>query len=168
MKRIIFLGAILMLVSDLGYAAPPDENTVRSCLQAQSVAHSVSIKILRTSEITQEDDYGDGFNANYIFKYRGGDAGYAEGRSDQALIYSGRLYRLSKALTLGDSHEIRPGEFNPNLAQWSIAKAGGQQYLCVSFTFDGLGKSGSFQSVHGGYMLNIKTKSLYFAVREVK
>lgn len=168
MKRITFFGVILMLVSGLGCAAPPDENMVKSCLQAQSATPSVAINILNTNEITQEDDYADGFNASYMFRYRGGDVGYAEGKSDRALIYFGNIYRLSSAVSLGDNHGIKPGEFNPTLAQWSIAKGGRQQYFCVSFNFDGLGQSGSFQNVHGGYLLNTKTKNLYFVVRDVK
>lgn len=168
MKRIIFFGGLLMIVSDLGCAAPPDENMVKSCLQAQSITSSVTIKLLNTNEITQEDDYADGFNASYMFKYRGGDAGYAEGKSDQALIYFGKIYRLSEALSIGDNHGIKPGEFNPTLAQWSIAKGGRQQYFCVSFNFDGLGRSGTFQNVHGGYLLNTKTTNLYFVVRDVE
>ncbi|CAD6560525.1 hypothetical protein LMG27952_07157 [Paraburkholderia hiiakae] len=60
MKRIIFFGGLLMLASNLGCAAPPDENMVKSCLQAQFVTSSITINILNTNEITQEDDYADG------------------------------------------------------------------------------------------------------------
>jgi hypothetical protein len=167
MKRILF-AATIMGAFGIARAMPPNENLVKSCLLAQSAAPSVTIQILNAEEITQEDDYADGFNATYMFKHRGADAGYAEGKAGQALIYSGKLYRLSRAVALGDNHGIKPGEFDPTLAQWSIAGRGEQQYFCVSFNFDGLGQSGSFQNVHGGYLLNTKNKNLYFFVRDIK
>lgn len=166
MKRILF--AITIMASfDIAYATPPDENLIKSCLLAQTTTPSISIQILNSEEVTQENDYEDGFNAIYMFKHQGADVGYAEGKANQALIYSGKLYRLSRAVTLGDNHGIKPSAFDPTLAQWSIAGRGGQQYFCVSFNFDGLGQSGSFQKVRGGYLLNTKSKNLYFFVRDI-
>jgi hypothetical protein len=167
MKKAGF-AAVFTLASSIGWATPPDENLVKSCLQAQSVTPSITIRKINADEVFQEDDYADGFNASYIFKYKNADVGYAEKRSDLALIYSGKLYRLSHSTPLGNNGEIKPAAFNPTLAQWSIAKEGRHQYLCVSFNFDGLGRSGSFQHVHGGYLLNSKTKNLYFVVRDIK
>ena len=167
MKRIA-LAAIIALLSNMGFAAPPSQNLVMSCLMAQPSTHSVTIRSLNTHEVEEEDGYADGFNASYMFKYRGFDFGYAESKEGQALIYMGKLYRLSKAIPLGENHGIKPGAFNPTLAQWSIAKEGAQQYFCVSFNFDGLGRSGSFQNVHGGYFINTLTKDMYFVVRDVR
>jgi hypothetical protein len=116
----------------------------------------------------QQDNYVDGFDAPFTFKDRGVEVGYAESKTDQALIYSRKLFRLSKAKRLGDNHGIKPGAFNPTLAQWSIAKIGAQQYFCVSFNFDGLGRSGTFQNVRGGYLINIKSGHLYFVVRDIR
>lgn len=166
--KLISFSATIMIAFGIAHATPPDENLVKSCLLAQSVAPSIIIKILDNEKITQENGYANGFNASYMFKYRGVDAGYAEGKTDQALIYSGKLYRLSRAAMLGDNHGIKPSAFNPTLAQWSVARSGGQQYFCVSFNFDGLGQSGSFQNVHGAYLLNAKSKKLYFVVRDVE
>ncbi|MFM0044340.1 hypothetical protein PQR05_33080 [Paraburkholderia sediminicola] len=159
--------ALIMVASSIGWAASPSEDLVKSCLLARSVASSITLRNINADEVLQEDDYADGFNASYIVKYRGSDIGYAEGKSDQALIYSGKLYRLSKSTPIGNNNEIKPAAFNPTLAQWSLAKEGKYQYLCVGFNFDGLGQSGSFQNVHGGYLLNLKNKDLYFAVRDV-
>lgn len=167
MKKSTFAVAI-MLASSIGRAAPPGENLIKSCLQAQSVASSVTIRNIDVEEASQEDRYADGFNASYVFEYEGADTGYAEKKSDQALIYFGKLYRLSKSIPIGNNDGVKSTAFNPTLAQWSLAKDGHQQYLCVSFDFDGLGQSGSFQSVRGGYLLNSKTKNLYFVVRDIK
>jgi hypothetical protein len=167
MKKSSF-AAVIMAASSIGWAAPPGDSLVKSCLQAQSVSSSVSIQSINVDEVFQEDGYADGFNASYILKYKGADIGYAERKPAQALIYYGKLYQLSKAMPVGNNGGIKPTAFNPALAQWSIAKDGRQRYLCVSFNFDGLGQSGSFQSVHGGYLLNSKTKDLYFVVRDVR
>jgi len=160
--------AVIMVASSIERAAPPSENLVKSCLQARPVASSVTIRNINVDEAFREDDYADGFNAGYIFKYGGADMGYAEGKSDQALIYSGKLYRLSKSIPIGNNGEVKSTAFNPMLAQWSLAKDGKHQYFCVGFNFDGLGQSGSFQNVHGGYLLNLKNKDLYFVVRDVR
>ncbi|WP_176057969.1 hypothetical protein [Paraburkholderia sp. BCC1876] len=160
--------AIIMVASSIGWAAPPSENLVKSCLQARAVAPSVTIRNINVDEIFQEDDYADGFNAGYIFKYEGVDIGYAERKSDKALIYSGKIYQLSKAIPIGNNDEVKPTAFNPTLAQWSVAKEGKHQYFCVGFNFDGLGQSGAFQNVHGGYLLNLKNRDLYFAVRDIR
>ncbi|WP_175965816.1 hypothetical protein [Burkholderia sp. BCC0322] len=167
MKKIGLLVAI-MAVSGIGWAAPPGDGLVKSCLMAQSVSPSIAIQGINTHEVSQEGDYADGFNASYVVKHEGADVGYAEGKSTQALIYAGKLYRLSAAIPVGNNGGIKPTAFNPALAEWSMATVGRQRYLCVSFNFDGLGRSGSYQNVRGGYLLNAKTKDLYFVVRDVR
>ena len=169
MKKISLSGAVaVMAVSGIGWAAPPGDGLVKSCLMAQPFSPSVAIKRIDTHEVSQEDGYADGFNASYVVKHDGSDVGYAEGKSTQALIYAGKVYRLSAAIPVGNNGGIKPTAFNPALAEWSMATVGHQRYLCVSFNFDGLGRSGSFQHVHGGYLLNTKTKDLYFVVRDVR
>ncbi|MGU3779933.1 hypothetical protein [Burkholderia metallica] len=167
MKK-IGLSVAIMAVSGIGWAAPPGDGLVKSCLMAQSVSPSIAIQGINTHEVSQEGDYADGFNASYVVKHEGADVGYAEGKSTQALIYAGRLYRLSAAIPVGNNGGIKPTAFNSVLAEWSMATVGRQRYLCVSFNFDGLGRSGASQNVHGGYLLNAKTKDLYFVVRDVR
>ncbi|MDN7486491.1 MULTISPECIES: hypothetical protein [Burkholderia] len=166
MKK-IGLSVAIMAASCIGWAAPPGDGLVKSCLMAQSVSSSIAIQEINTQEVSQEDDYADGFNVSYVVKHEGVDVGYAEGKSTQALIYAGKLYRLSTAIPVGNNSGIKPTAFNPALAEWSMATVGRQRYLCVSFNFDGLGRSGTFQHVHGGYLLNAKTGDLYFVVRDV-
>jgi hypothetical protein len=103
-----------------------------------------------------------------MFKYRHADMGYAERKDEKALIFFGKLYRLSKAVPLGDNHRVKPSEFEPSLADWSFVEEGRQNFFCVSFNFSGLGQSGDFQNIRGGYLLNLKTKNLYFAIRDIR
>ncbi|WCM21158.1 hypothetical protein NDK50_06805 [Paraburkholderia bryophila] len=160
--------AMIMVASSIGWATSPSENLIKSCLQARAVAPSVTIQNINVSEVFQEDDYAEGFNAGYLFKYKGVDIGYAERKSENALIYSGKIYQLSSSIPIGNNGEVKPTSFNPTLAQWSVIKEGKHHYFCVGFNFDGLGQSGSFQNVHGGYLLNLKNRDLYFAVRDIR
>jgi hypothetical protein len=167
MKKFI-LSTLIVVFSDIAYAFPPGEPLVKSCLLGKSVDSSIAIRSLAADQIVQENNYGNGFDAPFTFRDRGVEVGYAESKTDQALIYSRKLYRLSRSRPLRNNRTIKPGPFNPTLAQWSIAKEGAQQYFCVSFNFDGLGRSGTFQNVHGGYLLNTKTRHLYFVVRDTR
>lgn len=166
MKKIC-LTVVVMAAYSIGWAASPGEGLVKSCLLAQSVSQSVAIEGINTHEVSQEDDYAAGFNASFLVKHERADVGYAEGKSTQALIYAGKLYRLPAAMPVGNNGGIKPTAFNPALAEWSIARAGRQRYLCVSFNFDELGRSGSFQKVRGGYLLDSVSRVLYFFVRNV-
>jgi hypothetical protein len=157
---------MLLALSGSALAGPPSEDMVRSCLMDRGTATGVSVLDLDTSSISEQDDYANGFNATYFFQYQNEDIGYAEKGNIKALIFKGKLYKLSSASPLGDNHgSSNPGEFSPTLADWSFVKQSDGRYLCVSFNFDGLGQSGSFQKVHGGYLLDIQTKTLYYAVR---
>lgn len=167
MKKIVPATAA-MLMSAMGYAASPSEHVLMSCLEAEAVAPSVTIKNLNTEEVTRQEKYAEGFDALYMFEYRGSDVGYAQGEGGDAVIYLGRLGRLSKAISVGDNRGIKLGSFNPFLAEWRIVKGQNREYLCVSFSFDGLGRSGDYQNVRGGYLLDTATKYLYFAVRDIR
>ncbi|ASL42669.1 hypothetical protein bAD24_I04210 [Burkholderia sp. AD24] len=118
----IGFAAVIIFASSIGWAAPPSENLVKGCLQARSVAPSVTIRKITVEEAFQEGGYANGFNAIYIFKYKYVDMGYAQGKRDQALIYSGKIYRLSKSTPIGNNVEVKSTAFNPMLAQWSLAK----------------------------------------------
>jgi hypothetical protein len=164
-RKLIFL--LFVGNAYVAYAAPPSELLIRSCLQNDSASPAVAFHRLDPHEIIEQDDYMSGFNAPYIFEYKGRDAGYAESKSDQALIFNGKLYRLSSAIPVGDNRGSTPGSFTPYLAEWGVAREKSQEYFCVSFNFDGLGQSGNFQKVHGGYLLDLQTKHLYYAVRYI-
>lgn len=62
--------------------------------------------------------------------------------------------------------------FAPSLADWSMVMDGKERYLCVSFNFEGLGRSGNFQNVRGGYLLSISpakgSQRLFFGTENTK
>jgi hypothetical protein len=167
MKKIV-VTFLFMIACPIGYGAQPNEDLVKSCVLARSFVPSVSIRSLDAHEVTKEADYAEGFDATYLFTYRGADIGYAERKADKALVYLNRLYRLSAAIPVGDNRGTNPGAFDPALAEWSIVKEGKQAFFCVSFNFDGLGQSGSFQQVRGAYLLDVTTRQTYFSMRDLR
>jgi hypothetical protein len=149
-------------------AMPPSENTVMSCLASQATDSSIVVKSITPQDVIEQDDYSDGFDAPYTFEYEGGDVGYARNKTDQALVFEGKLYKLSSAQPDGNNHGIKPVDFAPTLAEWNIVKEAQAQFLCITFNLEGLGQSGSFQDVHGGYLLNTKNHELFFVVRDIR
>jgi hypothetical protein len=158
----------LMPIWGVAYGASPTQNLVKSCLLAQSSAPSVTIQDLNAHEVSQEDNYAAGFNATYLFRYRGSNIGYAENKTGDALIFLNKIHTLSSSSILGDNRGVRPDSFDPTLAQWSVVKEMGREFFCVSFNFDGLGQSGGFQNIRGGYFINTKSELMYFVVRNVR
>lgn len=152
-------------------AAEPSSTAMRSCLLGRSISPHVAVRELPNHEILSQDAYRAGYDAPYYFKVNGKDIGYAERGDNYGIIFSGNIYPLKSARRLL-STDAQPMSFNPNLADWNTVTEANRQYLCVSFNFDGLGRSGSFQNVRGGYLLSIKAanhaNTLYFVVMNTR
>ena len=104
---------MLLTLSGSAVAGPPSEDVVRSCLLDRGTATDISVVYLGTSSISEEDDYANGFNATYFFQYQNEDIGYAEKGNIKALIFKGKLYKLSLASPLGDNNGTsNPGKFS--------------------------------------------------------
>jgi len=111
---------------------------------------------------------GGGYKAT-LFRAHGRDVGYAEKDGRDGLIWGRSIVLLKLASPLDQPPET-PSTFTLLLADWSTIQQGSQRFLCVNFNFDGLGRSGSFQKVHGLYLMRIpphgKSKpALFYGVR---
>lgn len=160
------LTALAFVVSG-AFAAEPSDAVVRTCLGAEAVSSKVSYRTLPNQEVLSQEGYKPGYNASYYVDIGGKDIGYAEGQNRQAIIYSGTLYPLESAIAIkGHDSQHAAVQFNPYLAEWGRIREHKNRYLCVSFNFDGLGRSGSYQNVRGGYLLDVGTRNrrLYFGV----
>lgn len=150
-------------------AAKPSASVVKACLQGESQGHATWTSIA-TNEVASDDDFQRGYKAT-IFTVNGRDVGYAEKPGRDALIWGRTVVPLRRAAALNQPPET-PSTFTPTLADWSTVKQGSQRFLCVNFNFDGLGRSGSFQKVHGLYLMSIprgKAKpTLYYGVRRIE
>lgn len=167
MKWIALLSAMAM---QCACAAPPSREAVFSCLSAQPVSHHVKVTSIQTNEVMEEDNYKQGYNATYLLKHLGRDIGYAERDGTTAIIYDGRIYPTRSSRPLLKS-EMQPDGFQPSLAEWSFVEEGRLRYFCVSYNFEGLGQSGSYQNVRGGYLLPVGQKgdnTLYYAVADIR
>lgn len=169
MKKVLLaLGASLLLAN--AWAVKPSEDAINACLKLDGSGRATYSKI-DTTEFQSEDKFKGGYQAT-LFSDKGQRIGYAEkSGKDDALIWGRWLVPLASALPFNDKADV-PSEFTPMLAMWGYVRDGKQRLLCVNFNFDGIGRSGSFQKVHGLYLMPIrssnKTKpALYFGVREL-
>jgi hypothetical protein len=147
---------IIIVLSIPAYAKNASEAIIQSCLKNKPKSSSIILKNLNTSQVAEEDDYKNGYNAPYLFEYKKREIGYAEkNNNEKAIIHDGNIYNLKSALAIGNNKDVTPSEFTPSLAAWSILLSNQGKYLCVSFNFDGIGQSGSYQNVRGGYLLDL-------------
>lgn len=153
------------ILTQFAQAKEPTDAAIRSCLSGQSISPGVELKQLANNEVSEMDDYKSGYNVTYYFEAAGKEIGYAKKKNINAIIYDGDIFPISKAIILLSTH-IKPYDFNPYLADWSEVNDSSGHYLCVSFNFDGLGRSGSFQGERGGYLLSIplvkRDRKLFF------
>ncbi len=157
----------LTFVANGAFATEPSDAVVKSCLGGEAVSSKLAYRPLRTQEVLSQDEYKPGYNATYYVEIDGKDIGYAEGESNHAIIYYGRLYPLNSAIAINENYNQQETiQFNPYLAEWSFIQEKRNLYLCTSFNFDGIGRSGNYQKVRGGYFLEVsrKKRKLYFGM----
>lgn len=154
MKRLLVLVLIGLITAGCATAQVPPRDVIESCLQAHATTKAVIVKPMPNSEVYSQDDYADGFTATYYFTFQGQDFGYAERGDEHALIVAGGLHALSKAKRMPGTMSSPPN-FSPHLADWAFLSMGGRSFVCASFNFDGLGRSGNFQRVRGTYVISV-------------
>lgn len=169
-RRIFRLAiAILLAPPFTSLAMPPSRSVRESCVLDHSNSSSVHLDRFPTDIFYEQENYADGYDATYLFLDGDKEIGYAENAQTNALIYSGRIYQLAYATPTPSSLKIA-AEFSPALAAWSKITAAQQSYICVSFNFDGLGHSGTFQNFRGAFLLdiNVSKPQLYYAEGDVR
>lgn len=164
----VLLLASVVVAHGTAPSAVPSAELVRSCLAAKASSTAVTVEELPTNEVLTDESYRPGVAATYLLALKDGDVGLARDSAGDALISSGRLYPLRTARLIQDAR--RADSFEPQLASWLRLREHGRAYLCVSFNFAGLGQSGSFQRIRGGYLLPLAPKKgkpqLFYAVSD--
>ncbi|ADJ64205.1 hypothetical protein RC55_16095 [Herbaspirillum seropedicae] len=140
--------------------AAPSEEVIKSCLSATAV-DGVSLTAIETREIYLEENYRSGYQAEYLL-FRGMEIGVARSQRGDALVYRGLLHPLRRATALPQTRTKARQPIQVALAEWSLIRENGKQYLCVSDQFDGIGRSGSFQKARYGYLLETRKKGRLF------
>ena len=168
-KRLI-AALLVTAMTTSAHAAKPSAEVVEACLQGGSRGHAMWTAIA-TDEVGSDDDFRGGHKAT-LFTANGQDVGYAEKDGRDGLIWGRAIVPLKRAVPL-DQPPAKPSTFTPLLADWSTVQQGAQRFLCVNFNFDGLGRSGSFQKVHGLYLMSIPPRgaskpALFYGVRRTE
>ena len=148
----------LLLVSGVialsAHAKTPSNVAISSCLAAQALSPSVKWRPIATDKIYSEDDYKDGFDATYYVIAGGKQIGYAERGEEKAIFYGDHIFPIARARML-PGFNLRPTELNPFAADWATVEDESGTYLCVSFPFGGLGRSGGFQKYRSAYLVDV-------------
>ena len=163
----VIASLLLTVMTASTHAAKPSAEVVDACLHGESRGHATWTAIM-TDEVGRDDDFRGGHKAT-LFTVRGRNVGYAEKDGRDGLIWGRSIVPLKRASPLDQPPET-PSTFTPLLADWSTIQQGSQRFLCVNFNFDGLGRSGSFQKVHGLYLMRIPPRgtsrpALFYGVR---
>lgn len=166
----VIAALLVTVMTASAHAAKPSAEVVDACLQGESRGHAIWTAIA-TDEVGSDDDFRGGHKAT-LFRAHGRDVGYAEKDGRDGLIWGRTIVPIKRAGPLNQPPET-PSTFTPLLADWSTIQQGPQRFLCVNFNFDGLGRSGSFQKVHGLYLMSLpqrgKSKpALFYGVRRTE
>ena len=75
------------------------------------------------------------------------------------LVFNGKETPLARVTRL-DKRKA-PAVFNPYEAIWGEAREGNKSYICATFNFDGMGKSGRFQNARGLYLIERSARAKF-------
>lgn len=163
--RALCIGTLLLIWSASSWAKPTPQ-IIQSCLRTESVNGARYIEI-NPGSFNEEDDEASKTISTTI-TVRGKEFGIWKATDSNrfGLFDAGRKIPIKRVVPLG---RHVPSPFNPYTAQWGEARDARNAYLCVTFNFEGLGESGSFQNVRGLYLLemNRARSRIYYAVGDV-
>lgn len=156
MKRSI-LGFALVVGSG-AILAQPSLDATKTCVKTESTSPRVNYIGIPANEINETEDKDSGRTETTI-RFDREEMGTWEKSSSNAfgLVYNGKQIPLSGITRLSKE---KPSRFDLSLARWGLISEGTKSFICISFNFEGLGQSGSFQNVRGVYLLDRKTRPL--------
>ncbi len=161
-------GVIFCSLSVAGYAAP-SPRIVNACLSTQSTSKAVTYtEIAHGGFNVEEDEEAKKISITVV---HGKDtAGIWKVAVPKAfgLVYNGKQINLKQVVRLDKRNA--PAEFDIYKAIWGEAREGGKAYLCITFNFDGLGQSGSFQNVRGAYLIEKQARAFkpFYAAGDIR
>ena len=159
----LFLGILSMLA-----AAKPSPAVVDACLRTGNESPTVRYTAIPTNAFQLTEDAEAG-KTHTNLRYGSDTFGTWAGKKSTAfgLVFNGKETPLAGVIRL-DKRQA-PAIFNPYEALWGEAREGGKSYLCATFTFDGLGKNGSFQNVRGLYLIErcARANATYYAMGNI-
>ena len=155
MQKIMFGGLFLAMLSTQA-GARPSPAVVNACLRTASASPTVRYVPIPAGafQVTEDEEAG---KTDITLRHGPDTVGTWEVKNPRAsgLVFNGRGTPLARVARL-DKRKA-PAEFNPYEAMWGEAREGSKSYICATFNFGGVGKSGSFQNVRGLYLIERST-----------
>jgi hypothetical protein len=165
MKSAMLLSAIS--IASASAFAQPGKSVLEACLRAESAARHANYAPIPGHHVFETVDTS-AQRVDTAIRHGKEEIGIwttsSPGRF--GLLYNGRDIPAARIARLtGDA----PSPFDPRLAMWGIVGAGARSYACITFNFEGLGQSGSFQTVRGIYLIerHVRRPRAYYATGRV-
>lgn len=147
----ILLTGLLLGTLCVQAGAKPSTGVVEACLRAASESPKVRYTPIPADafQVTEDEEAG---RTETTLHHGPDTVGTWEVKKPHAfgLIFNGKETPLARVIRI-DKRKT-PEAFNPYEAMWGEAREGDKSYICATFNFDGLGKSGRFQNVRGLYL----------------
>lgn len=165
MKPQHLAAVMLSIVPALVNAAVP-EQVINSCLKTESIQGVRYIGIATNSFTTEEDEYSKRSTTTVAHGRHKYGLWESTDSDEFGLVYDSTAISATKIERIGSD---APAPFDAYTAQWGEARYGKRSYLCITFNFQGLGQSGSFQNIRGTYTIDSrKSPKFYFAMGDIR
>lgn len=168
----ILIAGLLIAMYAAQTSAAPGAATVDTCLKTESTSPDITYSPIEAASFEVIEDKTIGTETT-LLRYGADSVGIWERAMPATfgLVFNGRKTPLARVVRL--DKKKAPETFSPYEAIWGLAKDAKGSYICATFNFDGLGKSGSFQNVRGLYMIERSKRArgvfyTYGDIREIK
>ena len=161
-----WLVCIIALLWSSHVSASPSKAVVDTCLRTADVHPKVHYQSWPVREINEFDNEERKRN-ELTMRFRGQSVGiWTSERQRWGIILNGQSVPSQRIISLAKKSE--PYEFDPRLAMLGEIRDGKNKYVCVTFNFDGIGRSGSYQNVRGAYLIEAAPElRVYYAAGNI-
>lgn len=169
-----FIAGFLCLLALAVQAKAPSQRIIDSCLSTDSTSKTVRYahtKDFSVNEINEVDDAHMGAEKTLTVVEIGKDTfgvWTSKAPKGHGLVYNDKEVPMHRVIRLNNLNA--PVELNLYKSIYGIAREGGDSYLCVTFNFNGLGESGSYQNIRGVYLIdrNARPFKAYYAAGDIR
>lgn len=148
--------------------ATPSREVLDTCLQTKTVFPKAPYVDLTPHEFLVEEDEDRNITST-TFVHNNKSFGLWENVKSHnfGMVLNGHEIPASDVQRLS---KHAPSAFNPYTSLWGEIRTMAQTYLCVTYNFEGLGESGSFQNIRATYILDLGARppKIYYAVGDIR
>jgi hypothetical protein len=173
MKTLV-AAALLCAVAPHGHAANPSQKIIDACLSLGSTSKRVTYKTIHNTSVNDinevDEDNKDLHKTSTVVDLGKDTFGVWQTASPKAsgLVLNDEQINWRQVTRLYKRHQLP--EINLYKSLYGIAREGAKSYLCITFTFDGLGDSGSYQNIRGLYLIDRTTRPFraYYTAGDIR